>query len=324
MDHGERCRQLAGEVEAALAANNGTAEYSTALRQVLTARGGILSESPRARWGGFVLMTCESASSGPWAQALPAGAAMEVLAAALELLDDLEDGDSRRLRTRRQRALAINAACGLIMVSQLCILRLYNHRQVAGKVPRISELFLSAAVRIGGGQHLDLTCEGRGGVSQDECLAIASLKSAELVRCACEIGATLGADDERLIDLYARFGWHLGMYAQIVNDIEGIRSGGNAKSDLSRLKATLPIAFWLNGQGSSHQDRQSGPLPKTDEDRIRQEIARSGALHYAWVVADTHRQQAEDILLELDRFRPASSILGSLVEPVGLDIVNPS
>ena len=317
MDHGELCRQLAEEVQAALTASGGVAEYSLGLREVLSARGGILSKSPRLRWAGFVLGTCESASSDTCNHVLPAGAALEILAAALELFDDLEDYDSRQFKTRRERALATNVAYGLVMASQLCLLRLRHHQKAAEKLPIISQLFLETAVRMGGGQQLDLLHEGCVNTTQDECLAIASLKSAELVKCAFKIGAILGTDDEHLIELYTQFGWHLGMFAQIVNDIEGIPSGRTAKSDVSRLKATLPIAFWLSGEGAATpRDSKHLPLSKAEEARVRGEIRRSGALHYAWVIADMHRERAKEILLELDNFRPASSILGSFVEPI--------
>ncbi|MBI2955528.1 MAG: polyprenyl synthetase family protein [Chloroflexi bacterium] len=272
------------------------------------------------KWGWLVLRSCESASSGAWEHAVPAGAAIEILGAALELFDDLEDGDALHIKTRRERAQATNVACGLLIVSHICLLRLDQHVQAAGKASRALKQLLSAALRIGAGQHLDLANEGRINVPQDQCLEIASLKSAELVKCACEIGASLGTDDERLIELYARFGWHLGMYSQIMNDIEGIRSTEAPKSDLARLKATLPISFWLGSKGSTITlARNIGTTARRDGAGIREVICRSGALHYAWVVADIHRQSAEEILLELDAVRPASHLLGQLVQPTEPD-----
>lgn len=318
MEYAEQCRKVAAEVEAVLAAG-GIGEYAGVLRARLAADGGTLSDKPPMRWGSMVFQACQSASSGSWEPAVPAAAALELLAAALELFDDLEDEDSSVFETGREKALAMNAACGLLIASQLCAFRLHNCPDVAAKAPKVCGLLLSAGLRIGGGQHLDLTYEGRPDVSPDECLAIASLKSAELVKCAFEVGAALGTDHEHLVSLHAMFGWHLGMFAQVMNDIDGIRSPGLGKSDVARLKATVPIAFWLRGRG----DLTNGQRQQDSEAQIRQQIYQSGALHYAWAIADIHRQRAADILSELDKSCSASPVLEHFVQPIEPDFSGP-
>jgi geranylgeranyl diphosphate synthase type I len=234
------------------------------------------------------------------------------MSAALELFDDLEDDDSRLFPTRQERALAINGACGLLIASQLCIYRLFDCVDIpnVSKVSKMCQRLLTTAMTLGGGQHLDLTREGRTDLSLDDCLEIASLKSAELLRYAFEIGATLGTNDDKVISLHALFGWHIGMRNQILNDIDGIQSIAVSKSDVTRQKATLPIAFWFRGlDGAAKQQ-----VLQNTEAQKREEICQSGGLHFAWAVAETHRQKAAEIQAELGNLCSATSLLEFLVE----------
>ena len=279
------------------------------LEDALRQPGHALASPPGLKWPLFVLLSCQSASAGEWHHALPAAAAFEFLTSALEIIDDLQDGDMGPLQASYGEAQALNVAYELLMLSQRALWRLGQWNVPSEKRVAVAEALSFAAATAGNGQHLDLLYESRPDVSEDECLQVASQKSAGLVSGAFRVGALLGTEDRLLVEKYAELGWHLGMYAQLANDIEDVLPGRSDKSDVRHGKKTLPLVFGLDGNGHGH-----GELEPKDEAELRATLWKSGALHYTWVVGELHRQKAREIVAELDQVRPAEAILGPLTE----------
>ncbi len=322
MEQEHYLRLLVQEVEDVIEEARCSPTYTAMLKQALSSPGGILSTSPRAQWGSLVLLSCHSASHGQWQHAILAAAAMEVFGAALETFDDLQDDDplqpsvervTLQPSVEREKSHLPNTACGLLVLSQRCVCRLASREGMADKAWAVADIVSGVGMVVGSGQHLDLLWEGRTDVTQDECLEIAAQKSAALVAGACRIGALLGTDDGELVERYAQFGWHAGMAAQLANDIDGVRPSGRSKSDIRRLKPTLPLAFFAEGFRSA----AAGPvsLETLDEEQARLALLESGAIHYTWVIADLHRQKAEEILADIDRTHPARPLLRFVVSP---------
>ncbi len=94
-----------------------TPAYRTALAAALEAPGGILSETPEARWTHCVL-TCCSAAGGRWEQATATAGTIELFMAALELLDDEEDREESLLRFELGAARLLNVSTGLLFLAQ--------------------------------------------------------------------------------------------------------------------------------------------------------------------------------------------------------------
>ncbi len=111
------------------------------------------------------------------------------------------------------------------------------------------------------GQYLDLAFEERTDVTAEEYLQMIRGKTAALLVAALRIGARLGTSDTRLVELYARFGEHLGIAFQLVDDILGLwgdqaLTGKPAGNDLRRRKKTLPVVYGLEQEtGQSQRDR---------------------------------------------------------------------
>ncbi len=64
--------------------------------------------------------------------------------------------------------------------------------------------------------------ETRRQISVDECVAMASGKTAALLACSCSIGAVLDGAPESLSDALDAFGTDLGIAFQLVDDLLGI------------------------------------------------------------------------------------------------------
>lgn len=87
-----------------------------------------------------------------------------------------------------------------------------------------------------------------------------SRKTAELMGCATEMGATLGSSDQAFIAGLARFGHALGLAFQIRDDILGVwaseaESGKLPAGDIYRRKKSLPVLHAF--QYARHEDQQA-------------------------------------------------------------------
>jgi geranylgeranyl pyrophosphate synthase len=261
--------------------------YRALLRQTLARPGRLLARAAPL-WARLPL-TCAAAAGGHPAAAVPVAAALEVIAAALELLDDLEDGDlpaDDPLRAHGLPRLA-NATTGLLTIG-LSLLPTPADAALADMV------LLAAA-----GQDADLAGEGAG-LREAACVRIAAAKSAGLPACGARLGALAGGATEEQAAAYERFGRHFGLAAQFHNDLRAA-DPDSVHNDLERRKPTVLLAAaGLAGPAATP--------PETTETLIER-LHASGAVDYVWLLAEAEWQQA---LAELDTLAAA----GHAVEPL--------
>lgn len=270
-----------------------TPGYRAVLQAPLQRRGRLLA-GVLPPWVELPL-ACALAAGGDWRPAVPVAVAMELTAAALELLDDLEDGDLppddplQALSPARQ----LNASTGLLTLA------LSTLDGEAGRT-------LAAAVLVAtAGQDDDLAGEGAG-LSEAACLAIARAKTAGLSSCAARLGALTGGAPAPLIEIYARFGFCLGMAGQLANDLRAAEPG-RVHPDLLRRKPTVLLAAaGLAGPAGA------GPAPTALVDQLYT----SGAVTYTWLLAEAERQEALATLERLAASGQSVAPLRSLVRPV--------
>lgn len=129
-------------------------------------------------------------------------------------------------------------------------------------------------------------------------------KTASLVSGACEVGALRAGPRER--DALRRFGMHLGMAFQIVDDLldyteEESITGKPSGNDLREHKVTLPLIFALERMGPAGRDQvgrlMATPTP-TDEQiaGVIGLVAEAGGLDYARERAQRIAEDAESAL----------------------------
>jgi geranylgeranyl pyrophosphate synthase len=226
---------------------------------------------------------------GSLSTAAKIAAAMEALAAGLDILDEIEDGDYSPFVLSAGLPQALNASTALMFLAQ----RIISELHVTGVDPKlvvdcsftIARLGLSATH----GQHKDLSIDARSGISLDEALRITSEKSGSLAACACHLGARLGTADPELLQLYERFGQHYGTMVQLSNDLHDAQNDLQ-KTDLASAKPTLPVLFYVRQLGSAPLDE----LTTAD-------VINSGAIHFAWTIFELQRQRCLAVLDELDQ-----------------------
>lgn len=285
-----------------------TPSFQRLLWQLLARPGRLFSTEVRTKWPAFVLTPCEALSGDPRA-GVRAAAAVELAITAGDVFDDVADGDETDLPGGKARAL--NAGVALLCASHQCIADLRQHIE-AQRVIAVSGLMAAGIARACQGQDLDLEMEGRIDVSEEASYRATDLKSGSLVSMACQVGVAVATDQTNLIEGVGELGRHIGIVAQLLNDIAGISEGG---SDLSRRKKTLPVAYALRCAKEEHippliawYNRGCEPLDLSEE-RMAKMLNDLGALHYAYVVADAHRRQAERTLESLVRDSGCQALL---------------
>ncbi|WP_207943471.1 polyprenyl synthetase family protein [Actinomadura sp. KC345] len=191
------------------------------------------------------------AAVAPQESALPGAVAVELTHAFSLLHDDIMDGD----RTRRHRpaawtvfgeASAILAGDALLALAGEVLLEAPGQGSA-----RAARALAAATRRLIAGQALDMDFETQKRISLDECVSMASDKTAALLACSCSIGAVLDGASEDLASALEAFGADLGIAFQLADDLLGIWgdpacTGKPAMSDLRSRKMSLPVVAALN------------------------------------------------------------------------------
>src|SRR5205807_7575329 len=118
-------------------------------------------------------------------------------------------------------------------------------------------------------------------VSPTDALAVTAGKSAPLAAVACRLGAFTAQADARTQEIYERFGWYLGMAAQLANDLAAIRPGATVKTDIALGRPTLPLACGGTLLAPS-PDAQAGDA------NTRAGLGSSGPAPLTWAVAGSY------------------------------------
>jgi geranylgeranyl diphosphate synthase type I len=119
---------------------------------------------------------------------------------------------------------------------------------------------LGAAMRrLVAGQTMDLSFEHRTDVQLDECIEMVGGKTAALFSCSCSLGAVLCAGPGPVAAGLGRYGEHLGVAFQLVDDLLGIWgqpevTGKPVLSDLASRKKSIPVVYALSS-GTDTADR---------------------------------------------------------------------
>ncbi len=273
-----------------------TPDYRAALGVALALPGNALSATPNMRWARPV-WTCCTVAGGAWRQAVPVAAALEVFMVALDLLDDEEDAEENPARVALGGPCTLNVSTGLLLLAQ----REFSAAGVAAVV-------CDAGLHACGGQHADLTPPTEHGAGLDEALRVTAGKSASLVAVACRLGALVGGADARVQTLHERFGGYMGMVAQLMNDMVALQSDARGKTDAALGRPTLPLVYAAMPARSadSHAcETEPRVAPWTD-----------GPLQFTWVVAETYRRHALDIIPRMARDDAGGRALAALLRDV--------
>lgn len=283
---------------------------------------------PPPRWPYYVILSymaaCEGERREAWREALPAAVAVELSMAAADLLDELTDDDPSTVAARYGMGQALNTANLMLVMAQQALL--WSAEESGGEralaaLGALQDMLVDAAT----GQHLDMLYDKMGvdEVSLEMSVRATELKAGTLVSGACRMGALMSGASPEIVELPARFGKEMGGIAQLTNDIQDVlpQVEGDSlparKTDIRLRKRTLPIVFTLRDDSpepNALQRAYRNPDEGLDEEDLSQAIMSAGGVQFAQLVIEVHRQNALQILEELEALRPgAREILGALL-----------
>ncbi len=299
-----RFPRVAAYVRTAISRAPSPPVFTDFLLRIMGRDGRILAPTGPAKWPAFVIEVCRALGGDPTVAVGTAAAAEFVLAAA-DVVDDLVDREWDEGFARADRALNATLALGALA-----------HRCIADQLPllgahrtaQLHDLVSAGLILACSGEDLDLLLETDPLPPEEQVREMTARKSGTLVAMACKLGAAIATEDQSILNLVETFGQRIGIVAQLLNDIGGVKPGTPAEaSDLRRRKKTLPIAFALRcakEEGIAGLLRWSESTELVDDSEqkdLTRLIDTLGALHYTWIVADAYRREALDALEELVR-----------------------
>lgn len=305
------------------------AGFSDAVRTRVLLRLGandrVLSDDPVAPTSYLTLAAFQSAAGtcDP-ARAIPAAASMEFLMACGDLLDDVQDDEGPAIFDSASAAPVMEDVCILLLLAHRALQELRIRGVDDQTVAEVYRLLDESSIRAMRGQEVDADLESRDDVTFTQCLETTAAKSASLTQCAAEMGATIAGVPPDAIELYASLGWHLGMAAQLTNDIAGVWPWGPTTSDVRLHKKTLPVVATLRKAHEKDDDaafvrrfftseplRQRGDVSL--EADVRWAVWRSGGVRLAWMAASLQRLAAAGAIKELSARIPSAAALERLI-----------
>ncbi|MEU8298700.1 polyprenyl synthetase family protein [Micromonospora sp. NPDC048909] len=243
---------------------------------------------------------------------VPAAVAVELAHTFSLLHDDVMDGDTER--RHRPTAWTVFGVGPAILAGDALIGLAYEALvEVPGGNPAALRLAQDVRALIAG-QMADLSFEKRDDVTLEECLTMVGNKTAALLSGSCALGALVCGGPPGLVDGLSRFGHHLGLAFQLVDDVLGIwgdprRTGKPVGSDLRARKRSIPVVRALTGgdaAGEALAELYRSPAALTDEDVARASglVEASGAREWtqqrAWQETELARAELEALDLPDD------------------------
>jgi geranylgeranyl diphosphate synthase type I len=228
--------------------------------------------------------------------ALPAAVSVELVHNFSLIHDDIEDRDQLR-RGRATvwaiwgEAQAINVGDGMFSLGRLAVLQCADRGVAAADVLHMATTLDRTCLRLCEGQHRDMGFEAGSDITPAMYLDMIARKTAALMRAACVLGATVGAEgDATIIHDLAQFGESLGMAFQLRDDLLGIWDahtslGKTAAGDLRRRKQSLPVIHALAHASATDRARLAAIYAadrEPTEDDIAWMLEVIGATSRAW------------------------------------------
>lgn len=202
----------------------------------------------------LMLEACRAVGGNP-EQILPAIAGTEYGHTASLIHDDLIDGDGVR---RGQEAVhrrygldyAVLGGDYLIFSTYHCFTRCAALGVPAERVLRAIALLSETCMQMCEGQALEAELVGNCEAGRDVYLKVIGLKTASFTASSAQIGAVLGGGEEAAVQALGRYGEHLGLAFQVVDDLLGYTESADTirkptASDLANRRVTLPILYAL-------------------------------------------------------------------------------
>ncbi len=246
---------------------------------------------------------------------LDLAAIIEFIHTATLLHDDVVD-----ISSMRRGRLTANAKWGnapSVLVGDFLYSRAFQMMVAIGNMS-IMQILSDTTNTISEGEVQQLVNAKDPSVSEDNYLNVIYKKTGALFEAACEAAAVLAEADEVQREALKRYGYHLGLAFQLVDDAldyEGDSEalGKNVGDDLAEGKPTLPLIYAMREGSQAQADLIANAIRTGAADQldaIVEIVKDTGALQYT---ADSARQQANLAIQQLSHL-PDSPYKEAMIE----------
>ncbi len=231
-------------------------------------------------------------------------AVIEFIHTATLLHDDVVDASDLRRGKKTANAMWGNEAS--VLVGDFLYSRSFQI-MVGLNSMRVMGILAQATNTIAEGEVLQLLNCNDAATTEERYFEVIRYKTATLFEAASKLGATLAQREPWQIDIAAKYGMHLGMAFQMIDDALDYQSsseemGKSRGDDLAKGKPTLPLIYALQ-HGSKEQQAvikhaiEQGR--REDLDAISKTIHETNAIDYTFNVAKQQIDIALDALQEI-------------------------
>jgi octaprenyl-diphosphate synthase len=244
----------------------------------------------------IVVLASRAAAPGvepPGRRHLEAAAFIEFIHTATLLHDDVVDHSSKRRGRDTANEVFGNEAS--VLVGDFVYSRAFQMMAATGS-QRVMEIMADATNVIAEGEVLQLMNAGDPDTTEERYLEVIHRKTARLFEAGAQVAAVLAGASVEHQEALARYGRHLGVAFQLVDDVLDYRSdpatrGKNLGEDLAEGKPTLPLIHALRRS----REAQAAAIRKAieegapgDTQLILMAIDATGGIDYT-----THRAKLE-------------------------------
>jgi len=249
------------------------------------------------------------AAGAPAETGIPGGVAVELVHNFSLLHDDLMDGDEQR-RHRATVWTVFGPAQAILvgdamfaLANEVLLEAAEDGRAKPADAGRAVRRLTTSIRKLIDGQAQDLSFEHRDRVSVEECLEMEGNKTGALLAASASVGAVLAGIDDDKADALERYGYHLGLAFQAVDDVLGIWgatevTGKPHWGDLRQRKKSLPVSAAL-AEGGPASRKLAELLADQDGrgDEDEEQLAERARLIVEaggrdWTQAEARRQHA--------------------------------
>jgi len=217
--------------------------------------------------------------------------------------------------------LAINIASGFYFSASMALQDLYKHKRSKNVANDVIDDFNQSFLLMCEGQHKDLLQKEP---TLDQYWEIAGAKSGTFFSLACRSGARIATDDTIRIEAFSKFGYHLGVLIQILDDLEDLDPEDlfDLFDNRDRLFSTLPFVYALEVSTTEEREKLLVSMNSEEIDNemfseIIRLIDKSGSVIYILAEIEKHRSKAIESLLRADPISPAKELLTARLEELG-------
>ncbi len=133
------------------------------------------------------------------------------------------------------------------------------------RAPSVMQVMADVCRQLCRGELREVEARFRLDLSEEEYLQIIEDKTASLIAGCCRAGASLSGCEARVVEQFARFGLHVGLAFQIVDDCldlsgDAARLGKSILADLDHGALSLPVIYLTGMLSGPERERLFAPL----------------------------------------------------------------